>query len=340
MENDKELCTSKIQDITKRSFKNLKLLLKDKTNQKMFFTVIFAFVFAILIGIVIGSKENYSMSKVILLCVIICIPISLLTIMFPKQVIAILSVFILTLVIMGNRITDTLYNIGFTITDSFIWLINNISNITLKFLKIDINFQENLTSREQVDSSYDSRRLQTQHQFIDDIGINREVITNVIDTSKNNHEKEMMKQMKLDIIEIENDINNILDLYVNNIQSNTSSDEDIQTIEYKSNTYTMKELRELYESKMETLNNKKREFQDTYGKHNIIRFDLKGNKIPSTLPIYNHVNKYAYGPDNYIPSYEDQVMLSASSKNNKPSTNFISYEHNNCLVYDNFSNTL
>ena len=40
----------------------------------------------------------------------------------------------------------------------------------------------------------------------------------------------------------------------------------------------MKELRELYESKMETLN-KKREFQDTYGKHDIIRFDLKGNKI-------------------------------------------------------------
>lgn len=340
MENDKELCTSKIQDMAKNSYKTLKSFLKDNTNQKIFFTVIFAFIFAILIGIVIGSKENYSMSKVILLCVIVCIPISLLAVMFPKQVIAILSVFILTLIIMGNRVTDTVYNIGFTITDSIVWLINNISNITLKFFKIDINFQENLTSREQVDSSYDSRRLQTQQQYTDSNGISREVITNVIDTYKTNQEKEMMKQIKQDIIQMENDINNILDLYVNNIESNTSSNEDEQTIEYKSNTYTMKELRELYESKMETLNNKKREFQDTYGKHDIIRFDLKGNKIPSTLPIYNRVNKYAYGSENYIPSYEDQVMLSTSSKNNKPSTNFISYEHNSCLVYDKFSNTL
>ena len=160
-----------------------------------------------------------------------------------------------------------------------------------KVFKIDINFQENLASREQVDSSYDSRRLQTQHQYTDSNGINREVITNVTDTYKTNQEKEMMKQIKQDIIQMENDINNILDLYVNNIESNTSSNEDKQTIEYKSNTYTMKELRELYESKMETLNNKKREFQDTYGKHDIIRFDLKGNKIPSTLPIYNRINK-------------------------------------------------
>ena len=163
MENDKELCSKKILSIAKNSYSNVKEFLKNEANQKMFFVIILAIVFAIIIGIIIGSRKEYSMRKTILLCVIVSIPLILLAIMFPRQFIAILSVFSVVLLILGNRLTDTIYEIGYNIVDVNVWTMNNISNITLKFLKIDINFQENLQiTRDDVDNSYDSRRLQTQ----------------------------------------------------------------------------------------------------------------------------------------------------------------------------------
>ena len=36
MENDKELCTSKIKNIAKNSYKNFKVISLKKTNQKIF----------------------------------------------------------------------------------------------------------------------------------------------------------------------------------------------------------------------------------------------------------------------------------------------------------------
>ena len=87
----------------------------------------------------------------------------------------------------------------------------------------------------------------------------------------------------------------------------------------------MTQLRNLYDIKKNELEGKKRLFQDTYGKYNLIRFDLQNNSLPPTLPIYNRPNKFRYGSQSYIPTYEDQVLLSASSQkeNQVFNSNFI-----------------
>lgn len=343
MENDKELCSKKILSIAKNSYSNVKEFLKNEANQKMFFVIILAIVFAIIIGIIIGSRKEYSMRKTILLCVIVSIPLILLAIMFPRQFIAILSVFSVVLLILGNRLTDTIYEIGYNIVDVIVWTMNNISNITLKYLKIDINFQENLQiTRDDVENSYDSRRLQTHYQNEID-GVNQEVITNVLDSYKSADEKKQMKQMKNDIIELEKEVENIYNSYVDNIESSANQEdyEASQLIDYTndSSITNMKQLRELYDDKLQELDNIKRLFQDKYGKYDIIRFDLQGNKLPSVLPIYNRPNKYTYGSASYIPTYEDQIVLSAS-KSREPQTQFTFYQGNKCLIYDDFSKTL
>ena len=341
MENDKELCSKKILSIAKNSYSNVKEFLKNEANQKMFFVIILAIVFAIIIGIIIGSRKEYSMRKTILLCVIVSIPLILLAIMFPKQFIAILSVFSVVLLILGNRLTDTIYEIGYNIVDVIVWTMNNISNITLKYLKIDINFQENLQiTRDDVENSYDARRLQTHYQNEKD-GVNQDVITNVLDSYKSADEKKQMKQMKNDIIELEKEVENIYESYVDNIESSTKGVEVNQSVDYTndSSITIMKQLRELYDDKLQELANKKRLFQDKYGKYDIIRFDLQGNKLPSVLPIYNRPNKYTYGSASYIPTYEDQIILSAS-KSREPQTQFTFYQGNKCLIYDDFSKTL
>ena len=341
MENDKELCSKKILSIAKNSYSNVKEFLKNEANQKMFFVIILAIVFPIIIGIIIGSRKEYSMRKTILLCVIVSIPLILLAIMFPKQFIAILSVFSVVLLILGNRLTDIIYEIGYNIVDVIVWTMNNISNITLKFLKIDINFQENLQiTRDDVDNSYDSRRLQTHYQNEKD-GVNQEVITNVLGSYKSADEKKQMKQMKNEIIELEKEVENIYNSYVDNIESSTKDKEASQFIDYTndSSITNMKQLRELYDEKLQELDNKKRLFQDTYSNYNIVRFDLQGNKLPSVLPIYNRLNKYTYGSSNFIPTYEDQIVLSAS-KPREQDTQFTFYQGNKCLIYDDFSKTL
>lgn len=341
MENDKELCSKKILSIAKNSYSNVKEFLKNEANQKMFFVIILAIVFAIIIGIIIGSRKEYSMRKTILLCVIVSIPLILLAIMFPKQFIAILSVFSVVLLILGNRLTDTIYYIGYNIVDMIVWTMNNISNITLKFLKIDINFQENLQiTRNEVDNSYDSRRLQTHYQN-EKNGVNQDVITNVLDTNTSQKEKEQMKQMKNEIIELEKEVENIYNSYVDNIESSTKDKEASQFIDYTNDRSitNMKQLRELYDEKLQELDNKKRLFQDTYSNYNIVRFDLQGNKLPAVLPIYNRLNKYTYGSSNFIPTYEDQIVLSAS-KPREQETQFTFYQGNKCLIYDDFSKSL
>ena len=83
-----------------------------------------------------------------------------------------------------------------------------------------------------------------------------------------------------------------------------------QNVQYEGSTLTMTQLRNLYDIKKNELEGKKRLFQDTYGKYNLIRFDLQNNSLPPTLPIYNRPNKFRYGSQSYIPTYEDQVLLS------------------------------
>ena len=345
MENDKELCTSKIKNIAKSSYTNFKEFIKNEGNQKMFFVVIFAFTFAILIGIIIGSKENFSMKKTILICIIISIPLILFAILFPKQFIPIICVFSVFLIILGNRITDTTYNVGYYIIDTIVWIMNNISEITLKFLKIDINFQENMVasqgiSRKEVDDSYDSRRLQTHYQNVDSDGNEKDIINQVLNSFRTNDTKIKMKNEQQEIIKLEKEIENIFSIYSDNILDSTKENESTQNVQYEGSTLTMTQLRNLYDIKKNEIDNKKRLFQDTYGKYNLIRFDLQNNSLPPTLPIYNRPNKFRYGSQSYIPTYEDQVLLSASSQKEKPSFQFKFYKINKCLNYDDFSNTL
>ena len=151
-------------------------------------------------------------------------------IIISKQFIPIICVFSVFLIILGNRITDTTYNIGYYIIDTIVWIINNISEITLKFLKIDINFQENMVatqgiSRKEVDDSYDSRRLQTHYQNVDGDGNEKDIINHVLNSFRTNDTKLKMKNDQQKIIKLEKEVENIFSIYSDNILDSTQENE-------------------------------------------------------------------------------------------------------------------
>jgi hypothetical protein len=313
-----ELCTDKFTK--KFNYDNIKknamkTYIKFKNNPSPFIIIILAILFVIIFGFAI--QASYKTWFTIIFFTTLSV---LLLTFFPNNSVKIISVFLFTLIILGNLLTNFVNVIFTNIYEFVIFIIYNISDITSRMFKIDVNFQENYDNYNNDvsnigDNDFSKREKQDSSS-----------ITHVTNTYKNLQKQKELDMIKKTIFDLEDQIKE---------KQNEVKSLDIDLNEI-ANDVTGSQLLNDINSLEEQIKTKQNEYKEK-SKVILLQFDRQGNKIPSTLPIYNKPNKYTYGTQAYIPSYEDKIMLTTLTQEDPGNDRFIYYKPCNCLIYDNFN---